>query len=150
VPICASCGRESEGDFAFCPYCGAELGSVPRAREQRKTVTVLFCDVTGSTALGESTDPEALRRGHRHHLGDEQGVPAGGAGDLPAQVGCEALRDQLVDVCFRQRLEPERDRPLRAALGEFGSSEAEDEDRRGGRKQGKVLDEDIQWGEVSS
>jgi class 3 adenylate cyclase/tetratricopeptide (TPR) repeat protein len=61
VPICASCGRESKGDFAFCPYCGAELGSVPPAREQRKTVTVLFCDVTGSTALGESTDPEALR-----------------------------------------------------------------------------------------
>jgi class 3 adenylate cyclase len=29
--------------------------------EVRKTVTVLFCDVTGSTALGESTDPEALR-----------------------------------------------------------------------------------------
>src|SRR5215468_11664031 len=31
------------------------------AREQRKTVTVLFCDVAGSTELGESTDPEALR-----------------------------------------------------------------------------------------
>jgi class 3 adenylate cyclase/tetratricopeptide (TPR) repeat protein len=28
----------------------------------RKTVTVLFADVTGSTALGESLDPEALRR----------------------------------------------------------------------------------------
>src|ERR1043165_4317467 len=28
---------------------------------QRKTVTVVFCDVTGSTELGESTDPEALR-----------------------------------------------------------------------------------------
>jgi class 3 adenylate cyclase/tetratricopeptide (TPR) repeat protein len=28
---------------------------------QRKVVTVVFCDVTGSTALGESTDPEALR-----------------------------------------------------------------------------------------
>ena len=27
----------------------------------RKTVTVLFADVTGSTALGESLDPEALR-----------------------------------------------------------------------------------------
>jgi class 3 adenylate cyclase len=24
-------------------------------------VTVLFCDLTGSTELGESTDPEALR-----------------------------------------------------------------------------------------
>jgi class 3 adenylate cyclase/tetratricopeptide (TPR) repeat protein len=28
---------------------------------QRKTVTVLFCDITGSTALGETVDPERLR-----------------------------------------------------------------------------------------
>src|SRR5205809_4168498 len=28
---------------------------------QRKTVTVLFCDVVGSTSLGESVDPEALQ-----------------------------------------------------------------------------------------
>src|SRR6266542_520787 len=26
----------------------------------RKTVTVLFCDATGSTAVGESLDPDAL------------------------------------------------------------------------------------------
>ena len=32
-----------------------------QSREVRKTVTVLFCDLTGSTALGERTDPEALR-----------------------------------------------------------------------------------------
>ena len=31
------------------------------AREVRKVVTVLFCDLTGSTAIGERTDPEALR-----------------------------------------------------------------------------------------
>src|SRR5512139_4095133 len=31
------------------------------AREQRKTVTVLFCDLAGSTALGETVDPERLR-----------------------------------------------------------------------------------------
>jgi class 3 adenylate cyclase/tetratricopeptide (TPR) repeat protein len=30
-------------------------------REQRKTVTVVFCDVTGSTGLGERLDPEPLR-----------------------------------------------------------------------------------------
>jgi class 3 adenylate cyclase/tetratricopeptide (TPR) repeat protein len=59
--ICSSCGREIAGDFAFCPHCGAELTEAP-PRELRKTVTVLFCDVTGSTALGESVDPEALRR----------------------------------------------------------------------------------------
>ena len=32
------------------------------AREVRKTVTVLFCDVVGSTALGERVDTEPLRR----------------------------------------------------------------------------------------
>ena len=30
-------------------------------RAQRKTVTVVFCDVTGSTAMGETIDPERLR-----------------------------------------------------------------------------------------
>ena len=62
MPFCSSCRRvEDEGDFRFCPYCGAPFETAAPAREQRKTVTVLFCDVTGSTALGESTDPEALR-----------------------------------------------------------------------------------------
>ena len=61
MPICSNCGRESDGDFAFCPHCASPLTAVAPSREQRKTVTVLFCDVTGSTALGESTDPEALR-----------------------------------------------------------------------------------------
>jgi class 3 adenylate cyclase len=61
VRICAKCGNESEDDFAFCPRCGAELTTKTAAREQRKTVTVVFCDVTGSTALGESTDPEFVR-----------------------------------------------------------------------------------------
>ncbi len=45
----------------FCNGCGAALATTAALREVRKTVTVLFCDVTGSTALGESTDPEALR-----------------------------------------------------------------------------------------
>jgi hypothetical protein len=53
--------RDICGDFAFCPHCGAELALPAPVRELRKTVTVLFCDVTGSTSLGESVDPEALR-----------------------------------------------------------------------------------------
>jgi class 3 adenylate cyclase len=43
---------ELPGEFPFCPHCGAPLGR--EGREQLKTVTVLFCDVAGSTALGES------------------------------------------------------------------------------------------------
>jgi class 3 adenylate cyclase len=60
VTICPSCGHEVPAGGKFCSECGAPL-AVALAREQRKTVTVLFCDVAGSTALGEATDPEALR-----------------------------------------------------------------------------------------
>src|SRR5215218_3033715 len=58
---CTNCGRGIEGDFAFCPHCGAAVTEAGTGREQRRTVTILFCDVTGSTSLGESVDPEALR-----------------------------------------------------------------------------------------
>src|SRR5207237_4283948 len=47
--------------FKFCGNCGAPLQEPAPAREVRKVVTVLFCDLTGSTALGDRTDPETLR-----------------------------------------------------------------------------------------
>jgi class 3 adenylate cyclase/tetratricopeptide (TPR) repeat protein len=59
VAACPACGKENPEGFQFCGFCTAPLTG--ESREQRKTVTVLFCDVTGSTELGESTDPEALR-----------------------------------------------------------------------------------------
>src|SRR6476660_2019504 len=58
---CASCGADNRVGARFCDTCGAALGTAPQGREQRKLVTVLFCDVAGSTALGERLDPEALR-----------------------------------------------------------------------------------------
>jgi hypothetical protein len=61
MATCPNCGRESPDEFEFCPACGQPLTSPPAGREVRKTVTVVFCDVTGSTALGERLDPESLR-----------------------------------------------------------------------------------------
>ena len=59
--ICLNCGRENPEGSAFCNACGAALAA-EIVREVRKTVTVLFCDVAGSTAMGERLDPESLRR----------------------------------------------------------------------------------------
>jgi class 3 adenylate cyclase/tetratricopeptide (TPR) repeat protein len=59
--VCPQCGAENREVARFCDSCAAALSAPSEAREQRKTVTVLFCDVTGSTELGEKLDPEALR-----------------------------------------------------------------------------------------
>ena len=61
MSICTSCGADNPAANRFCGSCGAALPEPEPSRESRKTVTVLFCDVTGSTALGERLDPEALR-----------------------------------------------------------------------------------------
>jgi class 3 adenylate cyclase len=87
VPICGSCGRESEREFRFCPYCAAPLPSAEPAREQRKTVTVLFCDVTGSTALGESMDPEALRALLARYFARMKGIVESHGGTVEKFIG---------------------------------------------------------------
>jgi predicted nucleic acid-binding Zn ribbon protein len=57
VATCLSCGQANPDGARFCSACGAELVAMG-SREVRKTGTVLFADVTGSTALGEQLDPE--------------------------------------------------------------------------------------------
>ena len=60
--VCASCGAENPDEARFCMACASPLDEPVRSHEVRKSVTVVFCDVTGSTAMGELLDPEALRR----------------------------------------------------------------------------------------
>jgi predicted ATPase/class 3 adenylate cyclase len=61
--LCRSCGEPNEPTARFCQACGEPLVEEPQVPlEVRKTVTVLFADVAGSTALGEQLDPEPLRR----------------------------------------------------------------------------------------
>ena len=61
MDTCPSCGEQNPESARFCSACGTPLG-LEAGRETRKTVTVLFADVTGSTALGERLDLESLRR----------------------------------------------------------------------------------------
>ena len=61
MTVCSGCGHESLEGFKFCPECGAPAEAASPMREVRKVVTIVFCDLSGSTALGDRTDPEALR-----------------------------------------------------------------------------------------
>jgi len=83
---CPSCGTENPPPFKFCGQCGTPLterqkakGKRQKAKEQtasgsrretldprpssaeRRQLTVMFCDLVGSTALSEQLDPEELR-----------------------------------------------------------------------------------------
>jgi class 3 adenylate cyclase/tetratricopeptide (TPR) repeat protein len=60
VLVCPSCGRENPEGFRFCGACAAPLAPEEPAGV-RKTVTVLFCDLVGSTSMGDRSDPELLR-----------------------------------------------------------------------------------------
>src|SRR2546421_8567720 len=70
MAACPGCGRNNADEARFCSACGTELAAISAQRETRKVVTVLFCDLVGSTALGESTDPEALRARMRRYFAD--------------------------------------------------------------------------------
>ncbi|UED85102.1 adenylate/guanylate cyclase domain-containing protein [Streptomyces profundus] len=61
--FCAPCRRELPSDARFCHLCGqpcAPTAATGRATG-RKVVTVLFCDLVGSTALSGTLDAETLR-----------------------------------------------------------------------------------------
>ena len=62
---CPSCGEAVDPGLAFCTSCGAALetaAAAGSAREERKVVTVLFCDLVGFTTRAEQLDPEDVRR----------------------------------------------------------------------------------------
>jgi class 3 adenylate cyclase len=71
---CPACGFENEPTAKFCGGCGKPTGETtapapavlpappPRTdTAERRQLTVMFCDLVGSTALSSRLDPEDLR-----------------------------------------------------------------------------------------
>ncbi len=63
--VCGACNFANIAGSKFCGGCGASLGKAeekPKTAEaERRQLTVMFCDLVGSTALSERIDPEDLR-----------------------------------------------------------------------------------------
>ncbi len=87
--ICSSCGAENPPGFRFCGSCGAALPD--GSAEVRKTVTVVFCDLVGSTALGERTDPEVLRDLMRRYHAELRTILERHGGTVEKFVGDAAM-----------------------------------------------------------
>src|SRR5919106_4922103 len=59
--VCTNCGEENPERFRLCGFCGTPLAKSLPVHEVRKTVTIVFSDLKGSTNLGEKLDSESLR-----------------------------------------------------------------------------------------
>jgi len=59
---CSSCRAAVAANAKFCSECGAKMPTVKVPDQaERRQLTVMFCDLAGSTALSEGLDPEDLR-----------------------------------------------------------------------------------------
>jgi class 3 adenylate cyclase len=89
VEACLACGKGSPDGFQLCGFCSAPLTG--DSRDSQKTVTVLFCQVTGSTALDESTEPEALSAllalGRRRYVERMRGIIESHGGTVESFIG---------------------------------------------------------------
>jgi class 3 adenylate cyclase/tetratricopeptide (TPR) repeat protein len=85
---CSTCGREVEGDFQFCPSCGASLATASGpALQERKVVSVLFCDLVGFTSASEEADPEDVQARLRPYHERVRDVLEGYGGTVEKFVG---------------------------------------------------------------
>src|SRR5919204_703365 len=87
--VCPSCSNELPGEFPFCPFCGAPL-ALP-APERRKLATLLFCDMSGSTALGERVDAESVRELMFQYFHEMRGAIERHGGTVEKFVGDEVM-----------------------------------------------------------
>jgi class 3 adenylate cyclase len=85
--VCANCGADNRDTARFCDSCGAALEEAVAPRQSRKVVTALFCDVTGSTALGEDLDPEVLRGVLNRYFAEMRGIIERHGGTVEKFIG---------------------------------------------------------------
>lgn len=136
-PLCSSCGFVNPAGFNFCGKCGTRLGagvspppsagddwraSVPAVasgprledgRAERRQLTVLFCDLVGSTQLSSQLDPEDLRDLIRDYQHTSAEVIVAQQGHIAQYLG-DGL---LVYFGYPQAHENDAECAVRAGLG---------------------------------
>ena len=84
---CPNCGEQNPDRFRLCGFCGTPLAPQLPAQETRKTVTIVFSDLKGSTALGERLDSEALREVMARYFDEMSGALELHGGTIEKYIG---------------------------------------------------------------
>ena len=113
APACATCGAgEIPSGARFCPACGSPVVPETEAPEMIKLVTILFCDVVGSTAQQERLAPEDARALMAEFLEAMSQVIRSEGGTIERYIGDALMADFGVPVAR----EDDAIRAVRAAL----------------------------------
>src|ERR1700758_572545 len=87
MQICPSCGEENPDRFRLCGFCGEALAPSLPPQEVRKTVTIVFSDLKGSTAMGEKLDSEAVREVMTRYFDEMRGALEQHGGTIEKYIG---------------------------------------------------------------
>ncbi len=105
--VCTACGARNPEHARFCLACGSPLPAHPSSGA-RRVVTVLFCDLVGSTEMGISLDPESVRSILDRYFGMLTTIIEAHGGRVEKYIG-----DAVLAVFGLPRVH--EDDPLRAA-----------------------------------
>ncbi|MDX1521957.1 MAG: adenylate/guanylate cyclase domain-containing protein, partial [Anaerolineae bacterium] len=126
--VCAACGFDNPANFSFCGQCGRPLAGHASSRPpapaggeaalkppeaERRQLTVMFCDLVGSTRLSQRLDPEDLHQ----VVGAYQAVCVAVINRFEGHVAQYLGDGLLVYFGYPVAHEDEAQRAVRAGLG---------------------------------
>ncbi|MGZ4151313.1 MAG: ATP-binding protein, partial [Actinomycetota bacterium] len=82
-----NCGEENPDRFRLCGFCGTSLVPEAPVEEVRRTVSIVFSDLKGSTSLGERLDSEHLREVLNVYFNEMRGVLERHGGRVEKYIG---------------------------------------------------------------
>src|SRR5262245_41737394 len=114
---CPSCGAPCETGMNFCGLCGARLAAAApleaeAAAGERRQLTVLFCDLVGSTPLSQQLDAEEWR----DHIAQYQQAASGAVGRFGGHVARKLGDGLLIYFGWPTAREDDPERAVRAGL----------------------------------
>lgn len=134
---CSVCGTENPPTAKFCQECGNRLAVAAQAPQsdsgasgERRQLTVMFCDLVGSTELSSQFDPEEWREIVNQYLQTASETARAFGGHVAQYLGDGVV----VFFGYPEAHEDDAERAVRASLNLLSALEAHNQRLRAGQR----------------